>query len=402
MRLTQIDAILIRMLYLAAAGIVVLTVLGAESISSALFMLTFLIVVLLWVMGAVRRVTWTDVIFLLAVGLALGNVVTNAWIEGAKVGFSYFKKYIMFISTLFYFQAAHKLRIDNKTENFLLTTNSVLAVFFAVYFCLNQVEVYLMNNRISNYLTFGFTNPNLTALFLMCIYLGELLQFFRNRSVYRKIWHLFLAVVVLYFIWETESRNCILTLVAVTVLCIWLRFAKNGFRIPKWFSFLIAVWPIVFAVAYVAFVQNQWVQTIFSFMVSEGKNIDARLTIWLSALQYYAESPLLGAYSQISRGTGMSQMHNTHVDILASYGTLILILVCYLLYSVIHSGNGRNVKEDTMARICFAGTIIMGMGEAALFSGGLGIYIFAGMFLLLCNKEREDSAEDKLVSEKSV
>lgn len=400
MRLTQMDTILIRMLYLAAVGIVILTVLGAESIASAIFMLTFFLVVLLWCSGAVRKVTWTDVILILTVGLALGNVITNAWIENTKVSFSYFKKFIMFICTLIYFQAAHKLRIDDKTEKFLLTVNSALATFFAVYYCHNQTEVYLMNNRVSDYLTFGFTNPNLTALFLMCIYLGELHQFFRNRSAFKKLWHLFLTAVVCYFVWETGSRNCMLTLVGVTVLGVLLQLAKKGFRLPKWLSLLIAVWPIVFVLAYMLVIENQTLQKILSFMASEGKGIDARLTIWLSALQHYAESPLLGAYSQISRGTGMSQLHNTHLDILTSYGTIILILVCYLLYSVIHSANSRNMKEETMARICFSGTIIMGMGEAALFSGGLGIYIFSGMFLLLCNKERKVSAEDKLVSEK--
>jgi hypothetical protein len=34
----------------------------------------------------------------------------------------------------------------------------------------------------------------------------------------------------------------------------------------------------------------------------------------------------------------------------------------------------------------------MGMGEAALVSGGLGIYLFAGMFLLLCNREQNQSS----------
>lgn len=391
MRLTQMDTILIRMLYLAAAGIVMLTVLGAESVASGLFYLTFILVVLLWCSSAMRSVTWTDAVLILTIGLSLAHVIINAWIEQTPIGFSYFKKYFMFVCTLVYFQAAHKLRIDVKTEKFLLTLISLLAVFLTVVYAVNDPALYMIRGRISNYLTFGFTNPNLTALFLMCIYTGEMMQFFRSRSAFGKLWHLLLAGAVCYFVWETGSRNCLMTMAIETVLCTLLYLTKKGFRLPKWFSLLVAVWPILFALVYVSFVESQWIQEMFAFLVEEGKGLDARLPVWQAALYYCERSPILGAYSQISWGTGMTQMHNTHLDMLVSYGTAVLILVCYLLYSVIRSsdsGSG-NIKEETMAKICFAGTIIMGMGEAALFSGGLGIYIFAGLFLLLCSREQE-------------
>lgn len=396
MRLTQMDAILIRMLYLAAAGIVVLTVVGANTAASMLFNLTFVLVVLLWCAGALRSVTWTDAVLILTVGLALSHVIINAFLEQTQVSFGYFKKYLMFICTLVYFQAAYKLQLDDKTEKFLLRIISILAVCFIVYFYLNPVEVYMMRGRVSNYLTFGFTNPNLTAMFLLCIYTGELFQLFRSRNFFAALWHLALAVMMGWFIWETESRNCLMTLMLETVLCILLYLTRKGFRLPKWFSLLIAVWPILFALAYVAFIRSEHIQQLFSFMASEGKGLDARVSIWMAALQHYSRSPIFGAYSQISQGTGISQMHNTHMDILASYGTVILVLVCYLLYSVLRSSSGET-KADTMKKICFAGTIIMGMGEASLFSGGLGIYLFAGAFLLLCSKEQQTPADDQLV-----
>lgn len=387
MRMTQMDTILIRMLYLAAAGIVMLTVLGAESIASGLFYLTFVLVVLLWLAGAMREVSWTDAVLILIVGLTLGHIMINASLEGTSVNFDYFKKYIMFIITLVFFQAACKLSVDDRTEKFLLTVNSGLVLFLIGYFCFHQTEVYLLGGRTSNYLTFGFTNPNLTALFLMCLFTGEMYQLFRSRSVPALLWHLCLAAAVFYFVWETESRNCLITIVVEALLFGLLYLLPKGFRISKLSAFLVAVWPFVFALLYLVVVRTGWIQEMFSFMVSEGKGLDARLSVWLPALYYYGKSPIWGAYSQISGGTGMSQMHNTHLDILVSYGTVVFILVCYLLYSLLSSKNTGVVKEDTMARICFAGTIIMGMGEASLFSGGLGLYLFAGLFLLLCDRE---------------
>lgn len=389
MRLTQIDTFLIRILYLFAAGIVISTVLGYNAVSSAFFGLTFVLIVLLWLAGSLRKVTLSDAILFLIIGLALGNIIISAAIDESPISFAYLKKYIMFISTLVFFQSAYKLRIDSNTEQYLLFLNSVIALFFVAVFVLNPPTLYMIRGRISNYLTFGFTNPNLTALFLMCTYTGELIQLFRNKNLFGKLLHLLLMSAVGFFIWETGSRNCLLTLVLVTGLCCILYLTKNGFRLPRWFSFVIAIWPLLFVAAYFTFVDSSKIQEMFSFLVEEGKGLDARLSVWLPALQIYAKFPLWGAYSQISRGTGMSQMHNTHLDILASYGAPVLILVCCLLYGMLRGDNTGNTKKETMARICFSGTIIMGMGEAALFSGGLGIYLFAGMFLLLCNREQE-------------
>lgn len=394
MRLTQMDAILIRILYLSAAGIVFATVLGLNAAASALFALTFPLVALLWLSGATRQVHWTDALLILTAGLALWHIVMNASAEGTGITLGYFKKYAMFITTLVYFQAACKLRIDRGTEKFLLALASVLAVFFAAVYASGSPLLYMIRGRISNYLTFGFTNPNLAALFLVCVFTCELISVFQSRGAVRKLWHILLAAALCFFVWKTESRNCLLTILLETVLCGFLHLRKRGLRLPRWFSFLTAVWPLLFVGLYFVFVDNGWIQETFAFIVDEGKGLDSRLAVWRPALYYYEKSPIWGAYSQISRGTGASQMHNTHLDMLVSYGTVPLILVCVLLYRLLRSGAGET-KEETMARICFSAIIIMGMGEAALFSGGLGIYLFAGMALLLCGKQREEQEKQE-------
>ena len=394
MRLSQIDRFLIWTLHLLAAGIVCATVLGLEAVSSACFYMTFVLVVLLWLSGAVRKVVWTDAILLLIIGLALGNVAINALAEDTSFGLGYLKKYIMFIITLVHFQAACKLSVDEKTRRFLLLLNSMIAALFVAMYSTNSPTLYMIRGRVSGYLTFGFTNPNLTALFLMCIFTGELIQVFQTKPVFAKLLHLALAGAMCWFVWETASRNCLMTMAAETILCTALCLTRNGFRLPKWFSMLVAVWPMLFVAVYMYIMGNPRIQGLFSFLVSEGKELDARMSVWRPAMRRFWESPVIGAYSQISKGTGMSQMHNTHLDILVSYGTPVLILVCCLLYGMIRSRDTRDLKEDTMVRICFCGTIIMGMGEAALFSGGLGIYLFAGMFLLLCNRDRNRPVEE--------
>jgi membrane protein insertase Oxa1/YidC/SpoIIIJ len=123
-------------------------------------------------------------------------------------------------------------------------------------------------------------------------------------------------------------------------------------------------------------------------MVEEGKNLDSRVEVWGPALTNLARSPIIGAYSQITDGTGLAQMHNTHLDIACSYGIPVLVAVCMLLFRWLNQRNQTYKSKSGIAYMLgFACAIIMGMGEAALFSGSLGLYILVGGFLLLGNRD---------------
>ena len=106
-------------------------------------------------------------------------------------------------------------------------------------------------------------------------------------------------------------------------------------------------------------------------------------------MRWYKTSPVVGAYDQITEGLGAGQMHNTHIDILAAYGPMVLALVCIILYMLMRRG-AANATRHPLYVIAFMCTIVMGMGEAALFGGSLGLYIFAVGFLLLSNMQQEE------------
>ena len=109
------------------------------------------------------------------------------------------------------------------------------------------------------------------------------------------------------------------------------------------------------------------------------------MEIWLRALRLWLSSPIFGAYAQASGGSGSSQFHNTHLDILVSYGPIVLCIVCFALYSLIYMSGKRQSRQQFLFTIGFTCEIILGVGEAAIFSGGLGVYLYAGTFLLLRN-----------------
>ena len=376
-------------LYLAAAGIIVTQVLELTSLTSMLFLLTFPLTVLLWVCTVQKSFSGLDLLMLATAGIAFINVLINAGLNDVDLSISYLRKVIMFGMSLMFFQTAYRARIGKNVVRIINGAADFLTVFFVVMYFLGGAEMYLINGLMSNYLTFHFSNPNLTGLFLTCLYMLELYRLFRPQKWYWKLLHLGMSGLLVWLILETESRNCLLVVAMFAAACVCV--ALCGYRdlyIRKWFAAVAAAFPAIFVIGYLALISSQWIQNIFAFLIGVGKKLDSRVVVWQPALDQVRNSPLIGGYCEISNGTGAGQMHNTHLDIAGAYGVLVLILVCVLLARYIYQGGRRHTSKETFIHILgFVCALMLGIGEGALFSGGLGIHIFAGAFLLLANQE---------------
>lgn len=392
MELRRIDTFLFKSIYLIEAAIFITQMLNYDSLTSLLFYLTFPLTGLLWLRSVRKTVTGTDVLMLSAVVLAIVSVFLSTALAGGSIGFSYLKKLIMFIMSLLFLQTVCKIHADQDLVRFVnrivdLLTVSVIAMFF-----FKTSEMYSINGRITRYLVFNLSNPNFTAQFLLIFFMLEFYRLFTREKWYRKLMHITMAVFLAFFVFETRSRNAQLVLLAYTMMCVWLIFQRDGrLHLGKWASGLIAFFPALFAAAYMYLISADWLHRLFSFLVEEGKGLDSRTKVWGRALDYIVQSPLMGSYYQIYRDTGGAQMHNTHLEMAASYGLVVLVLVCVLIAGYIYrSGRKHMTKQGMSYLLGFCGSVMMGMGEAAVFSGGLGIYIFAGAFLLMANASEVD------------
>lgn len=387
MRLKRIDVRLLKLLFLLAAGIIVCQALGQGSLTSLLFYMTFPVTVLLWLRTVRKTITGMDLMMIAAIVLAVISVLLDAGRNHTNPSFSYIRKVCIFSMTLLFLQTVYRLRIDSEMVGFINKTVDFLTVFLIVMYFTRTTEMYILNGNISAYLTFRIGNPNLTGLFLTCLYMLELYRIFTPEKWYWKLIHVSMAACLILFVFLTQSRNCLIAIVLFTLMTVWLIFrGRRNLRIRRTAAFVLAVIPALFLAVYISIVYTPWIQKAFGFLVSEGKNLDSRIRIWMPALQHLWESPIIGAYYAISEGTGMSQMHNSHLDIAASYGIPAFILVCMLLYNYLHQQGRSYADKQTFIYILgFACTIVLGIGEAALFSGGLSLYIFVGAFLLLAN-----------------
>lgn len=389
MRLIRWDTFLIRILYTMTTLIVVFQVLDQDALVSAVFYASFIVVVLLWVSAACRKLESLDALALAAIALAFVNVMINSIDTGTALSFQYFKKYITFAFALLMFSAAYKLRIDEKTARWIVRTMTLASIVMIAAYFINDLPLYEINGRASNYLTFHFTNPNLAGMFLFCLAVYQFVAVLYGRGTKRRIAHGVLFALMAYFILKTQSRNALLTLIVFLILAV-LVFIRKKRRIAvgKWACALIALWPLLFAWLYMQLYSSSFVGRVMSFMVSEGKLLNSRTEMWNFAMRKYADSPLVGAYAQITDATGAGQMHNTHIDILAAYGPVVLVLVCLILYMLLRRST-CNANRHPLYVMGFICTIVMGMGEAAMFCGSMGLYIIAAGFLLLSNMQTE-------------
>lgn len=392
MELRQWDRLFLKCLLLCAAGIVVAAVLGLDLLTSYLFMATFPLTVILWGRSVRKTLTAMDLLMMLTATLAVISVIINVWIAGGALYFDYFRKLIMFIMTLMFFQTAYRLRVDREIVRFMDRIVDLLTIFLVVMYILQPMQAHMLNGRLTRYLTFGFNNPNTTGLFLTCLFMMEMYRLFKKEKWYMKTLHILMACVLIWFVVETQSRNCLLVLAMFVAVCIWLRFrSTRALQITRFWSVVIAWFPLLFALLYMLFIYSPWIQNALSFIVDVGKELDSRTKIWTIALENIRQSPLIGDYFGISNGTGNSQLHNSHLDIMASYGIPILVMVCTALSTYLYQkGRIYEDKQSYIYILAFTCAIMLGIGEAALFSGGLGIYIFVGAFLMLSNAKSEE------------
>lgn len=395
----QIKLVLLRLEYLLGAAIIVCQLLNLQTLTSAFFYGTFFLTLMLWLCTTMERFDWLDLLVVLIVVLAFTNVVINGILAGASISFQYMKKYIMFCCTLIFFAAANKITIDEHTVRFFECLYLGIGAFLLLMFLTKNVQMHLLNGQYTQYLTFRFTNPNLTALFLSCMIMFLIVVSFREKHIIWKCLLLLMAVIEGIFLYQTLSRNSMLATAAFVFIAFLLFLRKKQIQLKKWILWLAALAPLLFAVIYLQFVHNDTIANMLSFIVKEGKNLDSRVSIWSKAITAFTASPILGAYYQISNGTGTSQLHNTHIDVLASYGVVVFAMVCVFLYCLMRSMQERKQSYmQTIALVGFICALLLGIGEAALLSGGLSVYLYFGVFLTTNNEPQGigESCEDRI------
>ena len=159
----------------------------------------------------------------------------------------------MFCCTILFFSAAAKIEHKDKFALFLEYLYIGICFFLIFMYITQNKKMHILNGFYTNYLTFRFTNPNLTALFLSCMIIYLITTFFDEKNKTRKAALLIAAIVEMVFLYQTLSRNSLLAVTIFLFLSIIFAITKKQLRLKKWFLALSAVAPLIFVAVYILF-----------------------------------------------------------------------------------------------------------------------------------------------------
>ncbi|MDD2494666.1 MAG: O-antigen ligase family protein [Tissierellia bacterium] len=300
--------------------------------------------------------------------------------------FNYFKKYFMFGSTIIFLFIVSVITVNTKLVKFILKVNLILCLAYSMFYFFGYTQYY------GGGLTLNYSNPNLLALWLLHSVLYSVISFVYFKSKILKILSIIATLILFTMILETRTRSVLLALFIFTIILVFI-FMRNKFKLGEILTAIFVLFPLIFAVIYMLQIYNPMIVESLNFMTSPGKGLDSRFSIWSNAFAVIQNNLVFGNYYEISAGTGISQLLNTHIDVMASYGCLVFVAFIIYLYKItLRIARNCETKLQKIALASFFAVMIMGSGEAAFVSGSVGMYILSCSFLLIArykpNNER--------------
>lgn len=371
--------------FLIALGIIYCTMNENLAISSSLISFSFVYVFVVFLYKSTHNTINKSYIKILWLSCVL--VFLNTSLSGLG-GFDYYKKAIMYMSTIVWMFCGVSMNVSKKTTITIvvinLCINCLYLLFFKRGFSVYEGEVLL---------TLNFPNPNQTGMFLLnsILYIGILIvagkDLVRKKKYYIILLCLLipLLVSVCQLLILTGCRSSFMSLALFFILVLFDYVSRGHFKLKKWMSLAIAVLPFIFIFIYLSYVSTLNIDVSMG-MENEGKSSTTRVHIWKPIIDNFWHYFIIGDYYGISNGTGMSQMHNTHLDVYASYGIIPLILYIIILYKVInHSMNQANSRFQRISLYAFVSCMVSCMFEASLVAGSAGMFLLTVGFFILAN-----------------
>lgn len=369
--------------YIICAIIILSTLLMKSEVSSIFFSVSFIVLFVETVFISCRAEEKKNFnLSVLIIALSAFCILFSSVLLEAQITFEYLKEYFVFAATILLLYVSSNVIVNNKTVNFILKFNIIIAALYPIAYNFFSQENYFTD------LSLNFTNPNLAGMWILQSVLYSFLGVLLLKHFIWKLASAFLIAYNVYLINLTAARNCIITLALFILMLVWAMF-KPSPKLPKWILVVVNIVPICFVPMYLYLLD--WIKEKgwLSFMVSKGKPLDSRVEIWNDIIDKLNGHWIMGVYPE-SAGNS----HNSHLVILASYGFMVLLLVIIMMLSICLDINKRIVsKKQTYALIAFFAALFMGFGEGALFAGGQGIYIMILGFVFLANGSYEDSVK---------
>lgn len=298
--------------------------------------------------------------------------------------YEYYLSVLLFILTIFAIGLAFTSEVYKWCLQTMCFIATALALFFLVAYVTGFGRVYMEIDTEfikGRFLSMNYSNPNAIATVLVALFAMLVLGVFSIRSWIYKILNFVLIGFVVFLIWETLSRNAIVTIALISILVIVTLLRKKRIIIARPIQLLYIIMPFFVASLYIIaiFMCNQN-SILHEMLHSVGvKTIDSRYDLWIHSLNLISDNIIFGNHAALYFG-GYYNLHNYQFDILANYGLFpFLLFIIYLFYIVSYYNKGGvySRKSQVIALCVFLGVIASGTLDFGILTVGNGIAAFS-------------------------
>lgn len=370
---------LVLLLSISVVLITVFSMIRLESMVSLVFNVSLLLLFISFIKDRLRTKCTASVT--MCIILSIVPVFFNLiFADGDIKGVQYFNKVLLFLSTVIFFYYCYTVEVSSikirRVKICMLLTALLLPVS---YFVLGNTEM------IAGYILLHYNNTNFAGMWLSTSIVAASYLFVSYENKILKLFVLCVLLIDIWLLYINFTRSCWLA-VAFFVIMLSLGRLFNRQSLSPIFLKVIIVSPIVFSIIYMLMLDYLESPT-FDIIVSEGKTITSRSSIWKHAFNVISNNILIGDYYGISKGTGMSQLHNIGVDIVVSYGIFALVAFSFAMYTCTRFITNNWSWKSYVAMCGFLAALISGWFEAALVAGSMGLNYYIGMLLLFSKYE---------------
>lgn len=363
-----------------AIVIAIATLSGKSNLVSLCFYASFFVMMIL-VLKMSRYRSQCKTVAMITIFFAFVSVMISAVLYGGSPVLGNMIYFLVFSALLMYMYILQIIDIHYALFKWIMKWGIVFSSCFPIAYYVLGIRTYQ-----AEYLSMNFSNSNLLGMWILQATIFAFINLLWQRGMIKKGICLVLFISNIKLLILSGTRNALLALVLGGVVILLNLYQKR--RYSKTLLFGVAVLPILFLIIYLGCFSSLSQNKFLLQFMTESKGIDSRYTIWIATLFNLKGYFLTGSYFLLAGNT-----HNSHLVVLASYGIIVLILTIFFLYSVMNEANSQ--CETPFQKVCLAAffvTIFMGIGEGALFSGAVGLYIPACVYLLLCryNPEYEE------------
>lgn len=318
-------------------------------------------------------------IILLALSIIL---VFSALLSSTSISFSVHIIGILgFLEMLFAIFIIDKVDYTDTTESFVFWVNVAIALVFVLF----SRTSFAYSDEIIGSLSLGYANPNATAIYLLMNIALLMLYTVRIQKLIPKLFVYALCTYLLYLLYETHSRTC---LVAAVLIVAYILVAPK-WKLPKILLPIFMLIPLVFLFFYA----EMYKTGKYTDLTILGKEFySGREGYFVKMLDNLKAYWLVGDVGQHP----FENMHNGPLALLSSGG-----VIGYLLYlqftgnTIRHYYQGKVTHTQTVALIVIFAAFIHSCSEAALVVGGANYSIVMATFYWLLKGSKDDYGKQK-------